>query len=127
MSRIVDFLKYFIPFSIVLFAGQYFVMQFLSSQFDFFYSAWSIYIFNIVATFVVYLLLIYVNRTFPTYTGFTFLGTSLFRMMAAVVFLIPFLKSDVKNPITDVTTFFIPYFLFLLFETYFAIRLINKS
>ncbi|MBP1222133.1 uncharacterized membrane protein YcgQ (UPF0703/DUF1980 family) [Flavobacterium sp. 1355] len=127
MNRVVDFLKYFIPFSIVLFASQYFVMQSLSSQFSFFYSAWSIYIFNIVSTFVVYLLLIYVNKTFPTYTGLTFLGASLFRMMAAVVFLIPFIKSDIKDPITDVSTFFIPYFLFLLFETYFTIRLINKS
>ncbi|CAD0006531.1 hypothetical protein [Flavobacterium chungangense] len=127
MSRTVDFIKYFVPFSIVLFASQYLVMQSLSSQFNFFYSAWSIYMFNVVATFAVYLLLIYVNKTFPTYTGFTFLGASLFRMMAAVLFLIPFIKSDVKNPITDVSSFFIPYFLFLLFETYFTIRLINKS
>lgn len=127
MSRTVDFIKYFVPFSIVLFASQYLVMQSLSPQFNFFYSAWSIYMFNVSATFAVYLLLIYVNKTFPTYTGFTFLGASLFRMMAAVVFLIPFIKSDVKNPITDVSSFFIPYFLFLLFETYFTIRLINKS
>lgn len=126
MSRIVDFIKYFVPFSIVLFASQYLVMQSLS-QFNFFYSVCSIYMFNVFATFAVYLLLIYVNKTFPTYTGFTFLGASLFRMMAAVVFLIPFIKSDVKNPITDVSSFFIPYFLFLLFETYFTIRLINKS
>ena len=127
MNRVVDFLKFFIPFSIVLFATQFFVMQSLSENFTFFYSTWSIYVFNILATFIVYLLLIYINKNFSTYTGFTFLGTSLFRMMAAVVFLIPFIKSDIKNPIVDVSAFFVPYFLFLLFEVYFTIRLINKD
>lgn len=126
MSRVVDFLKYFVPFSIVTFVAQYFVMQSLSAKFNFFYSAWSIYTFNILATFLIFLLLIFVNKSFSTYTGFAFLGTSLFRMMAAVVFLIPFIKAHVKDPITDVSAFFIPYFLFLLFETYFTIRLINK-
>ena len=61
-------------------------------------------------------LLIYINKNFSTYTGFTFLGASFFRMMAAVVFLIPFIKSGVADPIVDVSAFFIPYFLFLLFS-----------
>ena len=127
MNRTLDFLKYFIPFSIVLFVAQYFTMQSLSEKYNFFYAAWSIYLFNILATFVVYLLLIYINKNFSTYTGFAFLGAIFFRMMAAIVFLIPFIKSDVANPIVDVSTFFIPYFLFLLFETVFTIKLINKG
>ncbi|OXB00760.1 hypothetical protein B0A81_20160 [Flavobacterium plurextorum] len=127
MNRTLDFLKYFIPFSIVLFVAQYFTMQSLSDKYNFFYAAWSIYLFNILATFIVYLLLIYINKNFSTYTGFAFLGASFFRMMAAIVFLIPFIKSGVANPIIDVSTFFIPYFLFLLFETVFTIRLINKG
>jgi hypothetical protein len=126
MNRVVDFLKYFVPFSIVLFAAQYFVMQSLTPKLNFFYPAWGIYLFNITATFLVYLLLIFVNKNFSTYTGFTFLGTSFLRMMAAVVFLIPFIKSNLKDPIIDLGAFFIPYFLFLLFEVYFTIRLINK-
>jgi hypothetical protein len=126
MNKTIDFLKYFIPFSIVLFVAQYFTMQFLSDKFAFFYSAWSIYIFNIVATFLVYLFLIYVNKTFADYTGFAFLGASFFRMMLAIIFLIPLIKGKVKDPIIDLSTFFIPYFLFLIFETYFTIRLINK-
>jgi uncharacterized membrane protein YcgQ (UPF0703/DUF1980 family) len=127
MNKVVDFLKFFVPFSIVLFATQYFAMQSLSETLDFFYQAWSIYTFNIVATFLVYLFLIFVNNNFKDYTGFAFLGASLFRMMAAVVFLIPLIKAGVKDPIIDISTFFIPYFLFLFFETYFAIRLINKA
>ena len=127
MNRVVDFLKYFVPFSVVSFTIQYFLMQSLSPKMTFFYSAWSIYLFNIFATFLVYLLLIYINKNFSTYTGFTFLGACFFRMMAAVVFLIPLIKANVKDPIIDISAFFIPYFLFLLFETYFTIRLINKG
>ncbi|MFH6945344.1 hypothetical protein [Flavobacterium sp. FlaQc-50] len=127
MNRVVDFLKYFVPFSIVLFAAQYFVMQALSPKVIFFYAAWSIYLFNIAATFLVYLFLIFVNKNFSTYTGFAFLGTSFIRMMAGVVFLIPFIKSNVKDPIIDLGAFFIPYFLYLLFEVYFTIRLLNKN
>jgi hypothetical protein len=127
MNRIVDFLKYFIPFTIVLFVTQYFVMQSLSEKLVFFYSVWSIYIFNILATFLVYLFLIFVNKNFPTYTGFAFLGASFFRMMLAIIFLIPLIKAHVKDPIIDLGAFFIPYFLFLLFETYSTVRLINKS
>ena len=127
MNRVVDFLKFFVPFSIVLFAAQYFAMQSLAERLDFFYQPWSIYTFNIVATFLVYLFLIFVNNNFKDYTGFAFLGASLFRMMAAIVFLIPLIKAGVKDPIVDVSAFFIPYFLFLFFETYFAIRLINKG
>lgn len=127
MNRVVDFLKFFIPFSIVLFAAQYFAMQSLSETTNFFYQAWSIYTFNIGATFLVYLFLIFVHNNFKEYTGFAFLGACLFRMMAAVVFLIPLIKAGVKDPIIDISTFFIPYFLFLFFETYFGIRLINKG
>ena len=127
MNRVVDFLKYFVPFSIVLFVAQYFIMQSLSDRLIFFYATWSIYTFNIVATFLVYLFLIYVHKIFPTYTGFAFLGASFLRMMAAIVFLIPLIKAHVKDPIIDLGAFFIPYFLFLLFETYFTVRLINKS
>jgi hypothetical protein len=54
------------------------------------------------------------------------MGVSLLKMMAAVLFLIPQLQSDIKNQIPDVAAFFIPYFLYLFFETIFAIRLINK-
>ena len=127
MTTTIDFLKYFIPFSVALFVAQYFAMQSLSEKLVFFYSAWSIYLFNIIATFLVYLFLIFVHKNAPQYTGFAFLVASFFRMMAAIVFLIPLIKAHVKDPIFDLSTFFIPYFLFLLFETYFTIRLINKG
>lgn len=55
------------------------------------------------------------------------MAISVIKMMASVVFLIPLLQSDTIDRIPDVTAFFIPYFLYLFFETIFAIRLINKK
>ena len=55
------------------------------------------------------------------------MGISVIKMVASVVFLIPMIQSDTIDRIPDVAIFFIPYFLYLFFETIFAIRLINKS
>ena len=127
MSRFVNFIKYFLPFSIVLFAIQYLVITALFKDTVFFYSTLSIYIFHIVVTILSYLFLLFVNKNFPDYTGYSFMGISVVKMMAAVVFLIPLIQSDTIDRIPDVAAFFIPYFLFLFFETIFAIRLINKT
>ena len=55
------------------------------------------------------------------------MGFSLFKMMAAIVFLIPLIQSDLESQIPDVSAFFIPYFLYLFFETLFAVRLLSKQ
>jgi hypothetical protein len=70
--------------------------------------------------------LIFVNKNYFDKTGFAFLATSILKMMASIVFLIPLIQSTSINLIPDVFAFFIPYFLFLTFETFFAIRLINN-
>jgi hypothetical protein len=126
MQKIYSFLKYIIPFSILLFVTQNYIVTALFEKTYFFYSTWSIYLFHFIITVLSYLFLLFVNKTFPDKTGFAFMGISLIKMMAAVVFLIPLLQSDLENQIPDVGAFFIPYFLYLLFETFFAISLINK-
>lgn len=126
MHRLFAFLKYFIPFSVILFIAQFFITQKLFPDTVFFYQTWSIYTFHIIATFLIYLFLLFVNKNFSDKTGFVFLAGSILKMMAAVVFLVPLIQADVNHPITDVAAFFIPYFLFLFFETIFAIRLINN-
>lgn len=127
MQQFYKFLKLIIPFSIVLFYLQYYVASSFFENIIFFYSTWSIYVFHLVLTLLSYVFLIFVNKTFPDKTGFAFMGISLIKMMAAIVFLIPLLQSDLETKIPDVSAFFIPYFLYLFFETFFAISLINKQ
>jgi hypothetical protein len=127
MQQFYKFLKLIIPFTIVLFFVQYYIICSFFQNIPFFYSTWSIYLFHLVITLVSYGFLLFVNKTFADKTGFAFMGFSLFKMMAAIVFLIPLIQSDLKSQIPDVSAFFIPYFLYLFFETLFAVRLLSKQ
>jgi hypothetical protein len=44
------------------------------------------------------------------------MGATLFKMVLAIVFLLPVLLNTVPNAQADVFNFFIPYFLYLAFE-----------
>ena len=126
ITPFLNFLKLFLPFALILFGLQYFITLELFSNIEFYYSVWSIYLFHILFTLVAHLFLLFVHKTFPDKAGFTFMGSGVIKMMACVVFLLPMIQSDLENRIPDVGAFFIPYFMFLLFETIFAVRLINK-
>ena len=126
MQQFYKFLKLIIPFSIVLFFIQKYTIDSFFQNITFFYSTWSIYLFHLVITLISYGFLLFVNRTFADKTGFAFMGFSLFKMMAAIVFLIPLIQSDLESQIPDVSAFFISYFLYLFFETLFAVRLLSK-
>ena len=127
MQQFYKFLKLIIPFSIVFFFIQNYIIGSFFQNITFFYSTWSIYLFHLVITLISYGFLLFVNRTFADKTGFAFMGFSLFKMMAAIVFLIPLIQSDLESQIPDVSAFFIPYFLYLFFETLFAVRLLSKQ
>ena len=127
MQQFYKFLKLIVPFSIVLFFIQFYAIGSFFQNITFFYPTWSIYLFHLVITLISYGFLLFVNRTFADKTGFAFMGFSLFKMMAAIVFLIPLIQSDLESQIPDVSAFFIPYFLYLFFETFFAVRLLSKQ
>lgn len=127
MARLLSFLKYFIPFSIILFLAQHFVTISVLKNTTFFYPTWSIYTFHVLATFLIYIFILFVHKSFPDKTGFAFMSASVLKMMAVVVFLIPLIQSDRTNTIPDIAAFFIPYFLYLFFETFFALQLLNKQ
>lgn len=125
--KALHFLKFFIPFSVLLFISQQFIVTSFFKPNFFYYNTISIYIFHVLVTFISYLLLLVVNKNFKEYTGYSFMAISVLKMILSIVFLIPLIKSTHNDLIPDVAAFFIPYFLFLFFETFFAIRLINNS
>jgi len=127
MQQFYNFLYTIFPISIILFFIQYFSISIFFENTSFFYSTWSIYVFHLTLNLISYGFLLFVNKTFADKTGFAFMGFSLLKMLAAIVFLIPLLQSDVVSKIPDVGAFFIPYFLYLSIETFFAVRLLNKQ
>jgi hypothetical protein len=126
ITPFLNFLKFFLPFALLLFVLQYAATPALFGATFFYYSIESIYGFHVIITAAAHLFLLFVHTSFPDKAGFTFMGMGVLKMMACVVFLIPMLQSDTADRIPDVAAFFIPYFMFLLFETVFAVRLINK-
>ncbi len=124
--KLISFLKTFLPFSIFLLAIQ-FVLVNKVLELELYYSTLAIYSFHILATFLIYLFLVIVHRSFSDKTGFAFMACSLLKMLAAVLFLLPMMLNDVVKPFQALMAFFIPYFLFLIFETIYAVKLINTK
>lgn len=120
------FLKVFIPFSILLFAIQYLLLNFLFET-DLFYPVWAIFLFHIFSTLINFSILLWVHDNFQDKTGFAFMGLGLVKMLAAVIFLLPLLLSGISSVFLNILAFFIPYFLFLGFETFYAVKLINTK
>lgn len=127
MSKFLDFLKYFLPFLAILFSIQYFItIQFFADT-QFFYSLWSIYLFHATSVLIVFAAIVAVHSAFKDQAGFAFMGATFLQMMGAVVFLFPLIQAEVADPVPDIAAFFVPYFIFLFFETIFAIKIINSK
>ncbi|TRO67349.1 hypothetical protein [Christiangramia sabulilitoris] len=125
-AQILSFLKVFIPFSIFLILIQFGLVNYVFKT-ELYYSTIAIYGFHVIATFLIFLFLAFVHKTFSDKTGFAFMACSLLKMLAAVLFLLPMMLNDVARPFLDLMAFFIPYFLFLIFETFYAVKLINTK
>ncbi|SDG79577.1 DUF6168 family protein [Psychroflexus sediminis] len=116
--------------SILLFSLVLFLVHWgIDSQFSIitYYSIGGIYLFHVISAFAVAGITQLVYTNFKDYAGFAFMGTSLLKMLAAILFLIPGFLSEDKPTFTNILNFFIPYFLFLIFEAVQSIKLINPK
>ena len=124
--QITNFLKSYLPFTFILFAIQYWVVNGILEM-ETYYATASIYAFHFVASLLVYLVVLWVHENFEDKAGFAFMALGLFKTLAALIFLLPLLLGDSQNKFADLMTFFIPYFLFLIFETLYVVRKINEN
>lgn len=124
-QQLLKFSLRLIPFTIVLFLVQYLVSVFLLKDMQLYYPLYAIYLFHFLATLFIYIILLYIYNNFQDKTGFAFMGASLLKMLAAVLFLLPMMLNNSENPFGNLLSFFIPYFMFLVFETIYAVKLIN--
>jgi hypothetical protein len=92
-----------------------------------YYSLFSIYIFHTISALSVAGIVQLVHKNSQDHAGFAFMGTSLLKMLAAILFLLPRFLSDDKPSFTNILNFFIPYFVFLIFEAIQVIKLINQE
>ncbi|MDT0647208.1 hypothetical protein RM545_10955 [Zunongwangia sp. F260] len=125
-GKIVAFLKVLLPFALILGFIQFLIIQYIV-EVELYYSIFSIYTFHILVTFLIYLALVFVNANFEDKTGFAFMSLSLFKMLAAIIFLLPMMLAEVEAIFGSLISFFISYFFFLIFETIYVVKLINSK
>ena len=125
-KEIKHLLKHLIGITILLYGVQYGVQKNIFDSIPFYYSTHTIYLFHFFVTLIILVGLIAVKNTFYEKTGFAFMAFSLLKMLASVIFLLPLIQSEKNDYIPDVIAFFVPYFLFLLFEIFYAIKILNS-
>lgn len=126
-NQLMKFVAVLLPFTLLLFIAQYLLVHFALENYEFFYPTYAIYLFHFLATFLIYVVLVLIYHNFRDNTGFAFMGASFLKMLAAIIFLLPMLLDQTGNAFGDLLSFFVPYFLYLIFETFYAVRLINAK
>lgn len=126
-NDLIKFLAILMPLTIILFIAQYFIVNNALENYEFYYPTYAIYLFHFLATFLIYVILVWIYHNFRDKTGFAFMGASMIKMLAAIIFLLPMLLNNSGNAFGDLLSFFIPYFLYLIFETSYAVKLINTK
>ncbi len=127
MTKIIHFLKYFFPLSITLFLIQKYISETFFESYIFLFDTLQIYNFHVITALIIYLILVIIQKKEPTKTGFAFMAASILKMLAVVLFLLPLIQSNLDNKLPTLAAFFVPYFMFLIIETYFSVRLIHEN
>lgn len=112
---------------LLLGAIHFFVVKLVLDGLDFFYPIFANYLFLFVLTSVIYGLVVYVNKHFSEYTGYTFMGGGLVKMFVSILYLLPLMLSDSKALKEELILFFLAYFSFLIFETIYVSKLLNSK
>lgn len=121
----ISFLKILLPVTILCGVAQYLIINMLFEPSVFFLNTWSIYLFHLSVTLVILAALLAVAKVAYDKVGYAFMACSMFKMFFSILFLIPLIKSNQESKIGDIIAFFIPYFIFLGFDTYFTLRLLK--
>lgn len=110
--------------TVILFAVHLFVVSGYPNVY-FYYPVWSIYAFHFVVTALIFGILSWIGRSFPEFVGYAFMATIVFKMAAALIFLLPLIQMDDFSKVPDFISFFAPYFIYLLIEIVLAMKIIN--
>ena len=100
---------------------------FLIGNMEVFIPLQKIYLFNFFITFISLANLYFVYYKFRDYVGYTYLGIGIIKMALSLVFLMPLIKSDFDSKIPDTLNFFFCYFVILIIESVFLVKLLNKK
>lgn len=126
IKETLSFVATLLVISVLLFGIHYYILsQFFDGELHF--PIWTIYAFNAVLVFIVYLVLNISNKRGSDKMYQIFLGLTMLKMALAVVFLLPLFFGKSNHTQLEVINFMIPYFLFLGFEIFSLNKFLQKS
>ena len=114
-------------FTGLVFLLHYYLVQNLFTETEFYFEAWKIYLFQLITVAALIYFLHHRSQIKPNNVLNTFVILSLIKMGAVVVFLLPLFLDKSMDPKPSVFSFFIPYFIFLMVETRYALKILNTK
>ena len=126
-KRQLSFLLQLFGMSVLIFAVHSYLLYHFATETTFFFPLWQTYTFHIIVTLAIYTIINYKFSKGEKYVFNLFLVMTLFKMVLAILFLLPLILSDFENKRPDVLNFFIPYFFYLFFEVFALTKFLQKS
>ncbi len=125
--RLPIFLVQISIFTVILYLLHQYIIQSFFSTTPFYFETWKIYLFQFVSVATLVYFLQHRSKIKPDKVLNTFVILSLLKMGAVIVFLLPlfFDKSESNKP--TIFSFFIPYFIYLIIEARFALKILNDK
>ncbi len=121
----INFAVKLLLFAVLLFGVHFYIIsQFFEGTL--YFPLWSIYTFNAILVFGVFLILNYKATQGSDKMYQLFLGLTILKMVLAIVFLLPLFFGKSEHSQLEVINFFIPYFLFLTFEIFNLNKFLQK-
>ena len=117
-KRFISFLVGLLVLSLVLCLIHYYLFQVFFADFELYLPIWSIYVFNIVLVIGIFAFLSYKVQKGAKNGHILFSLLTLLKMVLALVFLSPLFFDKSDHTVTEVFNFFIPYFIYLIYEIY---------
>ncbi len=124
-ALISKFLLKVLIFSVVLAFAHDLLVRFTSLELSR-YKLFEIHVFLAVLTLLSYMALQWVARKNYERAGFAFLGSSLLKMMASLLYLLPMIRSEAPELKSTVLQFLVAYILYLFLEAREVFTLLRK-
>lgn len=109
----------------VFFAVHYVVLKNLISNYDQTYLVYA-YLSNFILAIIIFVILFKLKKNHTHLIGFAYLGGSFLKFAVFFMFFYPVFKADGIMDTMESTTFLIPYFLCLFYETFYVVKMLNK-
>lgn len=129
MNKIFSFAIQLIVLALLIFGLHYILQQVLGvldNWNDTGYSLFLIYIFELMLSILMVVIIVTAGKSFPTSLGYIFLALLTLKCVANYFFIHPILESEISNDFVK-HNFLIIFLFFLTFDVYVTYRILNQE